>query len=285
MSNQDDPERSLRQEQQAMKLSVRSSRMGKPALYKELDRSSWMGQTPPGASRKKFEDHDFPGYGTYDVHHTPRHSEMEHINRMLFQEIDRKHKLLNELEATAIAGNDILSSTFYVSGLVTLSAGIMAPICLTLVGLVLYLFRGIYHETVTALPSNGGTYNILLNCTSKQFASASAVLGIIAFITTGVVSSIEAVAYLKTVTAPYYDIDKGYAAIFLLGFFCVLTNLGMQESATFAKVVFVLHVAVLTLLTLLGTCHILFHSEHLIQNFSTDTPSFPTINMAGTIVT
>ena len=78
---------------------------------------------------------------------------------------------LEELEATAISGNDILSSTFYVSGLVTLSAGKLTPVCLVLVGVVLYLFQGIYHETVTALPINGGTYNILLNCTSKQIAS------------------------------------------------------------------------------------------------------------------
>jgi len=55
---------------------------------------------------------------------------------------------LQQLEATAISGNDILSSTFYVSGLVTLSAGKLAPVCLAMVGIVLYLFRGIYHETV-----------------------------------------------------------------------------------------------------------------------------------------
>ena len=69
-------------------------------------------------------------------------------NNMEYEEEEREKEFLKELEATTISGNDILSSTFYVSGLVTLSAGKMAPVCLALVGVVLYLFRGIYHETV-----------------------------------------------------------------------------------------------------------------------------------------
>lgn len=69
-------------------------------------------------------------------------------NNMEYEKEERESEFLKELEATAISGNDILSSTFYVSGLVTLSAGKMAPACLALVGVVLYLFRGIYHETV-----------------------------------------------------------------------------------------------------------------------------------------
>lgn len=254
-----------------------------PSLRSQLDQSSWL-FTPPGASRKKFAPHDFAGYGSYDVHHKPRSSDMGRITDKLFGQEGRQHHLLKELEATAISGNDILSSTFYVSGLVTLSAGTMAPLCLFLVGVVLYLFRGIYHETVMALPCNGGTYNILLNCTSKQFASMAAVFAIIAYITTGVVSALEAVAYLDTVVNPYYDINKQWATIILLAFFCVLTNLGMKESASFAKVIFVMHVATLSTLTVLGTLHIIFHSQDLLLNWSAATPSFPPVNMAGEIV-
>ena len=252
-----------------------------PDLKHQLDQSAWL-MTPPGAARKQyFAPHDFAGYGSYHVKHTPRKSEMEQLAQQLAAQEKRHHNCsLNELEATAISGNDILSSTFYVSGPVTLSAGVMAPLCLLLVAAVLYLFRGIYHETVMALPCNGGTYNILLNCTSKQVASMAAVFAIIAYITTGVVSALEAVAYLETVVAPY-RIDKQWATIALLGFFCVLTNLGMKESATFAKIIFVLHVATLTLLTVLGTLHVLFHSQELLQNWSQVTPSFPTVNMAG----
>lgn len=156
---------------------------------------------------------------------------------------------LRHLEATAISGNDILSSTFYVSGLVTVSAGKLTPVCLVLVGIVLYLFRGIYHETVTALPINGGTYNILLNCTSKQITLMAAVLNIIAYITTGVVSGLDAIAYLQIVLPPG-AINQQSATISLLAFFCLITNLGMKESAVVAKVIFVAHLITLSLLTI-----------------------------------
>ena len=66
-----------------------------------------------------------------------------------------EHKL-GAATATAICGNDILSSCLYVSGLVALQAGKLAPISLFLVGCVLYLFRFVYGEVVSALPLNGG---------------------------------------------------------------------------------------------------------------------------------
>ena len=210
---------------------------------------------------------------------------MAGIVEALQEDDETKHGiLLQELEATAISGNDILSSTFYVSGLVTLSAGILAPVCLAFVGLVLYLFRGIYHETVMALPCNGGTYNILLNCTSKQFASMAAVFAIIAYITTGVVSALEAIAYLETVLPFESIISKQFATILLLGFFCVLTNFGLSESAKVAKYVFVMHVGTLTVLTVIGVMHVLFRPQLLVENWSVGTPSFPPVDVAGDIV-
>ena len=52
---------------------------------------------------------------------------------------------------------------FWVSALAALYAGPLAPIALLLVAGVLYLFRGIYAEVGSALPLNGGAYNLLLN--------------------------------------------------------------------------------------------------------------------------
>jgi len=126
----------------------------------------------------------FAGYGTQETAAHPSSATLKKIEQHASSSSHTTPQL-NELEATSISGNDILSSAFYVSGLVTIQAGRMAPFCLLLVALVLYLFRGIYAETVTALPCNGGTYNILLNCTSKQFASLAACFAIIAYITTG----------------------------------------------------------------------------------------------------
>lgn len=225
------------------------------------------------------DSHDFAGYGSYDVRHTPSKSEIIQIHE-IFETEEKGRHLLKELEATAISGNDILSSTFYVSGLVTLSAGKLAPLCLALVGVVLYLFRGIYHETVMALPCNGGTYNILLNCTSKQVASMAAVFTIIAYITTGVVSALEAIAYLQTVL-PEDAINTQAATILLLGFFCVLTNLGMQESAFVAKAVFVMHVSTLTLLTFIGIIFMCFNPDKILQNWSSP---YPAVDAAGEMI-
>ena len=42
-------------------------------------------------------------------------------------------------------------------------ATVWAPLSLVLVGILLFLFRSIYGESITALPFNGGTYTVLLN--------------------------------------------------------------------------------------------------------------------------
>lgn len=65
-----------------------------------------------------------------------------------------------------------------------------APLCLLIVGLALYLFRGIYGEAITSYPMNGGSYNLLINTTSKSVAALGACLSIIAYIATGVVRAL-----------------------------------------------------------------------------------------------
>jgi hypothetical protein len=52
---------------------------------------------------------------------------------------------------------------------------------------VLYVFRAVYGEAVTAIPLNGGSYNLLINTTSKAVAAVGACLSVIAYIATGVV--------------------------------------------------------------------------------------------------
>lgn len=76
--------------------------------------------------------------------------------------VSHSHKL-GQWMATGICGNDITSSILYVTGLCVADAGIWAPLCLMMVVFTLYLFRKIYGEAVTALPLNGGAYNVLLS--------------------------------------------------------------------------------------------------------------------------
>ena len=77
--------------------------LSNPALCQQLDKSSWL-WTPPGSTRKKYEPHDFPGYGSYDVNTTPNKSDMELIDNSI-ETKEQEEKKLGELEATAISGN------------------------------------------------------------------------------------------------------------------------------------------------------------------------------------
>lgn len=107
---------------------------------------------------------------------------------------DRIHKL-GQWKATAICGNDITSSCLYVSALCALYAGPYAPLALVGVAAVLYLFRAVYAEVGTALPLNGGAYNVLLNTTTKTYASIAACLTLLSYIATVVISASEASHY------------------------------------------------------------------------------------------
>lgn len=63
--------------------------------------------------------------------------------------------------------------SLYVVGLVVADAGIYAPICLLMVVFTLWLFRKVYGEAVTALPLNGGAYNVLLKSDHHAHAQAA----------------------------------------------------------------------------------------------------------------
>ncbi|BDI34067.1 hypothetical protein CCAX7_61180 [Capsulimonas corticalis] len=110
------------------------------------------------------------------------------------------HKL-GVWRSTAICGNDITSSCLYVTAIAAFYAGPYAPIALALVAAVLFLFRNIYAEVGTALPLNGGAYNVLLNTTTKGQASAAACLTILSYIATAVISAHAAMSYAHNLYA------------------------------------------------------------------------------------
>src|SRR5581483_4707757 len=96
----------------------------------------------------------------------------------------KKHTKLNQFYATAICGNDILSSSLYVSGIACIFAGIFAPLVLAIIGVVLFFYKAVYTEVVEALPVNGGAYNCLLNGTSKTVAATAGVMTILSYVAT-----------------------------------------------------------------------------------------------------
>ena len=58
--------------------------------------------------------------------------------------------------------------------------------CLLLVSVVLYVFRKIYGEAISAIPMNGGCYSVLLNTTTKPVSAWAASLGVLAYLATGI---------------------------------------------------------------------------------------------------
>lgn len=174
-------------------------------------------------------------------------------------------KKLNQLEATAICGNDISSSCLYVSALAIFYAGQYAWISLLMVAGVLFLFRKIYGEVVGALPLNGGAYNALLNTTKKSTASVAAALTVLSYMATAVLSASEAVKYAHSIwdVIPVFPVTIG-----LLLLFMGLVILGIGESSKVAVFIFLFHLFSLTLLC--SFCvYYLFHNgfDTLVANF------------------
>lgn len=165
-----------------------------------------------------------------------------------------RHRL-NELQATAICGNDISSSCLYVSALTIAYAGQYAWISLLIVALVLFLFRKIYGEVVSALPLNGGAYNVLLNAASKRTASFAACLTILSYMATAVISAYEAMSYFHNIVNSLPLIP---ATIMILAIFMMLAIIGIGESAVVAVIIFITHLASLWLLVL-TCCWFLFN--------------------------
>lgn len=159
------------------------------------------------------------------------------------------HKKLNELQATAICGNDISSSCLYVSALTIMYAGQYAWISLLVVALVLFLFRKIYGEVVGAIPLNGGAYNVLLNTSTKRLASFAATLTVLSYMATAVISSIEGMHYLHSI---FEGINVYMATIVVLLAFTGLAILGIGESAFVAVVIFIIHLFTLSILVLIS---------------------------------
>ena len=176
-------------------------------------------------------------------------------------------KKLNQLEATAICGNDISSSCLYVSALAIFYAGQYAWVSLLMVAGVLFLFRSIYGEVVGALPLNGGAYNALLNTTKKSTASLAAALTVLSYMATAVISASEAVKYAHSIweAIPVLPVTIGLLLVFM-----GLVILGIGESSKVAIGIFLFHLVSLTLLC--GFCLYYFFAngfDTLLANFET----------------
>lgn len=173
------------------------------------------------------------------------------------------HQKLGQFFATAICGNDILSSALYVSGVAIIFTGIWAPVVLLFICLVLFLYKSVYTEVVEALPLNGGAYNCLLNGTSKTFAATAGTMTILSYMATAVLSGVVGVQYLtRIINVPVIP-----ATIALLGLLAILVISGIKDSAKVAFGIFAVHVVALTAFVLVGGFFALHHGTgQLVDN-------------------
>jgi amino acid transporter len=215
-----------------------------------------------GGGAKPF---DFAGWGRSgridDLGDTP--TNVTHLD-------DQAHlHQLGVWRSTAVCGNDITSSVLYVSALAAAQAGALAPVALLVVAGVLFLFRKVYAEVGSALPLNGGTYTVLLNTTNKQLAAAAACLTLLSYIATAVISATEAMHYAANLIA---GLDVFTATVVVLSLFALLNILGIAESASVALIIFGLHIATLTVLSITAGATVIRDPSLLAANWSLPDP-------------
>jgi amino acid transporter len=61
---------------------------------------------------------------------------------------------------------------------------------------MLFFFRNVFAEVVTAIPVNGGNYNAVLNVSSKKSAAFVSILSVLSYTATAIISAFSAVLYL-----------------------------------------------------------------------------------------
>jgi len=205
------------------------------------------------------EQWDFAGWGTAE-----RITDLEHGPTAVKRLDQPARHLLGAWRATAICGNDITSSVLYVSALCAAQAGVLAPIVLLVVAAVLYLYRKVYAEVGSALPMNGGTYTVLLNTTNKKLAAGAACLTLLSYVATAVISANEAMHYAHNVIGGF---DVVTATVGLLGAFALLNIMGITESAAVALVIFVVHIATLTVLAVVSAWQVMVDPSTFTANW------------------
>lgn len=184
--------------------------------------------------------------------------------------LDQPHKgTLGVWASTAICGNDITSSCLYVSALCAAQAGPLAPLVLAIVAGVLFLFRRVYGEVGSALPLNGGTYTVLLNTTNKRLAAGAAVLTLLSYVATAVISAGEAMHYAHNL---WEGLPIFWATIGLLAFFAILNVIGITESAVVALGIFIFHMLTLTVLSAACIHAVVTDPALLVANWSLPAP-------------
>ncbi|GLB39740.1 putative amino acid permease [Lyophyllum shimeji] len=188
-------------------------------------------------------DFEFAGWGS--VSRITLDKEDQKAGEERLSEI-RGQSVLGQFTASALAGNAVLGSVFYALPAVVAVSSVYSPISLFIATLVLFLWRPIMEELVSALPLSGAPYTYILNVSTKSLALVGAALLLLDFASTAVVSAATAASYLAgEVTLPF---PPFVGAISVIVVFTLVSLAGLKESARIALVVLSFHLATMAVL-------------------------------------
>lgn len=182
--------------------------------------------------------------------------ELEHSDIQHYTDELSKKTLIGQWRATSIAGNDLIASVLYSIGPCVVQSGKYAPISMLIVALLMYPMKRIITEVATAMPLNGGTYNAMLNSTTKSTAAVAACLSILDYLATCVVSASTASAYLAAEVTLPEKLTPFLLTIIILIVFSLICILGLRESSTLTLSIFSLHLV--TMLAVMITSFVMW---------------------------
>lgn len=182
--------------------------------------------------------------------------ELEHSDIQHYTDELSKKTLIGQWRATSIAGNDLIASVLYSIGPCVVQSGKYAPISMLIVALLMYPMKRIITEVATAMPLNGGTYNAMLNSTTKSTAAVAACLSILDYLATCVVSASTASAYLAAEVILPEKLTPFLLTIIILIVFSLICILGLRESSTLTLSIFSFHLV--TMLAVMITSFVMW---------------------------
>lgn len=192
------------------------------------------------------DDWEYPGWGSV-IEKTMKHEEMQGLHH------HHDHPQLDVARSTAIAGNDLLASVLYTTGIVCGACGQLTPIAMFFSCMCLYPFRKIFQECGTALPLNGGVYVAMLNSGSKFTATFAASCSLISYSATAVVSAASCTTYAA---GEWGDFPQIPVTISILVAFAILVLFGVKDSANVALAIFSFHLLTITVLVIVSFVYI-----------------------------
>ncbi|KAF1336718.1 Amino acid-polyamine-organocation, partial [Globisporangium splendens] len=216
-----------------------------------------------------------PNIGGEAKHIHTSDDDMDAVRRKL--EASHQQTNLAEWPSTAISGNDILSSVLFTAGLTASKSGKLAPIAQCIVVVVIYCFRWVFEEVVSAVPLNGGCYNAILNSSTKKAAAVAATFSILSYLATGVVCGVSAFNYVNYLM----QLPVVVCTVAMLFVFAMLCLIGIAESAIVALVFFVFHALTLTVLCVCCIVYAIQHPSIFSDNMHT---SIPDATIFGSLV-